>query len=150
MNKTEFLHWFGQQAQPRWPAWQVNPCLLSDWYAALGRYDVATLTEAVRRHKIRDDLARPKISKVLHLVRELRRAALEQAPKEEVHHDFVTAKEFWEQVRTTFPRPKRIALMRQQIKFDPRARARDPEAYDWVTSATTQAGTEAAPACPPP
>ena len=141
MNKTDFLHWFGRQAQPRWPVWQVNPCILSDWYAAFGRYDVATLNEAIRRHKIRDDQARPKISKVLLLARELRRAAIQRAPKDEERRDFVTAQQFWEQVRTTFPRHKRIALMRQQLKFDPRARAKDPEAYDWIT---------AAPARPPP
>ena len=135
MNKTDFLEWFRTQVQPRWPAWQVNPCLLSDWYAAFGRYDVATLTEAVRQHKIRDDPSRPRISKVLRLVREQRRTALEQAPKEGVCRHFVTARQFWQQVRTTLPRRKRIALMRHLMKFDPRARAKDPEAYDWVTNA---------------
>ncbi|MCP4640903.1 MAG: hypothetical protein GY851_10740, partial [bacterium] len=132
MDKREFLQWFGEQVQTRWPRWEVNGPILSDWFTALGRYDVTTLTEAVRRHKIRHDLARPRISKVVFLVRELHSAALERAPKDEMTRDFVTARQFWEKVRTTFPRQKRMALMRQQVKFDPRAAQRDPEAYAWV------------------
>ncbi len=132
MKKSSFMAWFREQVEPRWPGWQVNGAILSDWCVALGRYDEATLTEAIRRHKIRDDPAHPKISKVVSLARELHSAAIERAPRDESRRECVTVAQFWETVRTTFPRRQRMALMRQQIKFDPRARQRDPEAYDWV------------------
>ena len=132
MNKHEFLQWFREQVQTRWPTWEVNRPILSDWFEALGRYDVTTLTEAVRRHHIRDDPARPRIAKVRAIARELRQAHLHNAPKAERLVDVVTSAQFWETVRTTFPRRRRMALMAQQIKFDPHARDRDPEAYAWV------------------
>ena len=132
MNKREFLQWFGEQVQTRWPTWEVNRCILGDWFEALHRCDVATLTEAVRRHHIHDDPARPRIGKVQALAREVRMAAVKKAPKSERLINVVTSRQFWQMVRATFPRRRRMALMRQQIKFDPRARDRDPEAYDWV------------------
>jgi hypothetical protein len=49
MTRHEFADWFAGQVQPRWPSWQVNGVVLNDWYVALGRYDAATLTKAVRR-----------------------------------------------------------------------------------------------------
>ena len=132
MNKREFLQWFGQQVQTRWPMWEVNRCILGDWFEALNHYDITTLTEAVRRHHIRDDPARPRIGKVRALTRELRMAAVQKAPKSERLLNVVTSRQFWQIVRATFPRRRRMALMRQQIKFDRHARDRDPEAYDWV------------------
>lgn len=132
MMKRDFASWFAEQVQPRWPTWQVNRCLLGDWYAALGGYDVATLVEAVRRHKIRDDPSRPRISRVASLAREITAASMRRAPRSEAPPDVVTADQFWERVRTTFGRKQRIALMAQQCKFDPHAREKDPQAYDWL------------------
>jgi hypothetical protein len=132
MTKREFARWFAEQVQPRWPSWQVNRCLLGDWHVALGGYDKSTLTEAVRRHKIRDDPFRPSISKVRSLAREIMDASMRRAPRAEPAHDVVTAGQFWQRVRTTFSRSQRIALMAQQSKFDPHAREKDPQAYDWL------------------
>lgn len=132
MTKREFATWFDEQVQPRWPTWQINRCLLGDWYVALGGYDTATLNESLRRHKIRDDPSRPRISRVVSLAREITAASMRRAPKTEAPRDVVTADEFWKQVRTTFGRKQRIALMAQQSKFDPHARDKDPQAYDWL------------------
>ena len=132
MTKHEFAIWFGEQVQPRWPSWQVNACLLGDWYAALGCYDGATLVEAVRRHKIRDDPSRPSISTVRSLAREIVGSSMRRAPRTEPPPEIVTSGQFWQRVRTSFPRERRIALMVQQTKFDPRARDKDPQAYDWL------------------
>jgi len=132
MNKHEFLQWFGEQVQTRWPMWEVNRCILGDWFEALNHYDVTTLTEAVCRHHIRDDPARPRIGKVQAIARELRMAAVQKAPKSEHLINVVTSRQFWQIVRATFPRRRRMALMQHQIKFDRHARDRDPEAYDWV------------------
>ncbi len=137
MNKREFLEWFRQQVQARWPMWEVSRCVLGDWFEALNRYDVTTLTEAVRRHHIRDDPTRPRIGKVRAIARELRRAAVQKAPKSERLLNVVTSRQFWKIVRATFPRRRRMSLMRQQIKFDRNARDRDPEAYDWVMQERT-------------
>jgi hypothetical protein len=132
MKKAEFMQWFDAQVHPRWPGWQANACLLDDWYAALGGHDAATLQEAIRRHKIRDDPSRPKISRVVALAREITVASMRRAPRPERPRDVVTGAQFWQRARTTFPREERIALMAQQIKFDPHARDKDPEAYDWL------------------
>jgi len=148
MNKREFLQWFREQVQTRWPTWEVNRCLLGDWFAALHRYDVTILTEAVRRHHIRDDPARPRIGKVRALARELHLADLQKAPKAERLIDVVTSSQFWDIVRTTYPRLKRIALMREQMKYDPHARDKDAEAYAWVMQERT-ARTESRPRSPP-
>jgi len=148
MNKREFLQWFRDEVQTRWPTWEVNRCVLGDWFEALHRYDATSLTEAVRRHHIRDDPARPKVGKVRALAGELRRAELQRAPKPECTINVVTSGQFWEIVRANFPRPRRMALMRQQIKFDPRARERDPEAYAWIMQERA-AGGESTPRSPP-
>jgi len=132
MTRHEFANWFAGQVQPRWPSWQVNGVLLNDWYAALGCYDAATLTQAVRQHKIDDDPIRPSIRLVRAQVRRIAADAMTRPPKTEPPADMVTAAEFWRQVRTSFPWEQRIDLMTQQIKFDPRAPDKDPQAYDWV------------------
>lgn len=135
MTKDEFGDWFTEQVQPRWPSWLVNGVLLADWYAALGRCEVATLTEAVRRHKIDDDRAAPSIRLVRAQVRRIADARMSRSAatdRTEPPEDMVTAREFWQQVRTTFDWERRIALMTQQIKFDPHARDKDPQAYDWL------------------
>lgn len=132
MTKHEFVTWFSEQVQPRWPSWQVNACLLSDWYAVLGQHDIATLTEAVSRHKIDDEPKQPSIRQMRALVCRIADASLSGPTKTEPPKDVVTAAEFWQRVRTTFPREQRIALMANQSKFDPNARDKDPQAYDWL------------------
>jgi hypothetical protein len=132
MKKRDFGIWFNEQVKPRWPNWEVNRCLLDDWYTALGGHNAATLLEAVRRHKIRDDPSRPRISRVLALAREITASSMRRAPRAEPARDVVTAEQFWRQVRTTFSRKQRIELMAQQSKFDPHARDKDPQAYDWL------------------
>jgi len=144
MNKRKFLQWFREQVQTRWPTWEVNRCILGDWFAALSGYDVTTLTEAVRRHHIRDDPARPRIGRVQAMARELRLMTRRRAPGPEHSITAVTSEQFWEIVRTRFPRRRRIALMAQQVKFDPHARDRDPEAYAWLMQ------EQSAEARPPP
>jgi hypothetical protein len=150
MTKHEFAAWFAEQVQPRWPSWQVNGVLLGDWYAALGRCDVATLTEAVRRHKIDDDRTAPSIRLVRAQVRRIADAGLSRSTATDrtvPPEDRVTAHEFWRQVRTTFDWEQRLALMTQQIKFDPHARDKDPQAYDRLMEhrAAQTAGTPAPP-----
>lgn len=145
MTKHEFAIWFGEQVQPRWPSWQVNAVVLNDWYAALGRCDGATLTQAVRQHKIDDDPSRPSIRLVRAQVRRIAADAMTRPPKTEPPAGAVTAAEFWQRVRTTFPWEQRIALMASQCKFDPHARAKDPQAYDRLMQ---QHATQAAPIGP--
>lgn len=70
-STTEFNRWLNEQVKSRWPSWCVMGPLLGDWYAALIGFDVATLTAAVRRHRIDDDPSRPKISRVRAIARSL-------------------------------------------------------------------------------
>lgn len=147
MTKHEFADWFAAQVQPRWPSWQVNAIVLNDWYVALGRYDVATLTQAVRQHKIDDDPSRPSIRLVRAQVRRIAADAMTRPPKTEPPPGMVTAAEFWRQARTSFPWERRIDLMKNLAKLGPQFRSRDPEAYDWVRQQhATQATGEPAPA----
>ncbi len=132
MTKDKFVTWFADEVQPRWPTWQVNAVLLNDWYAALGRCDAGTLTQAVQRHAICDSPSQPRINRVQALAREMADAAIRRTPKVEPPRTWVRAAEFWRQVRSTRSREERITLMTQQIKFDPHARDKDPDAYDWL------------------
>ncbi len=132
MTKHEFMAWFADEVQPRWPSWQVNGVLLNDWYAALGRYDAGTLTQAVQQHAIGDSPSQPRINRVQARAREIAGAAIRRTPGVEPPRTWVRAAEFWRQVRSTRSREQRIALMTQQTKFDPHARDKDPQAYDWT------------------
>jgi hypothetical protein len=132
MTRHEFADWFAGQVQPRWPSWQVNGVVLNDWYVALGRYDAATLTQAVRRHKIDDDPVRPSIRLVRAQVRRIAADAMTRPPKTEPPADMVTADEFWRQARTTFAWEQRIDLMENLAKLGPQFRDRDPQADDWL------------------
>ncbi len=144
MTRHEFADWFAGQVQPRWPSWQVNGVVLNDWYAALGRYDAATLTQAVRQHFVRDSPSQPRINQVQSLARELADAAMRRAPRTEPPAEMVTGPEFWRQARTSFPWERRIVLMKNLAKLGPQFRDRDPEAYDWLTE--QRAETAARPA----
>jgi hypothetical protein len=143
MTKRQFATWFREQVQPRWPTWQVNPCLLGDWCEALARYNTDTLTKAIRLHRIREDLSRPRISKVVAIARELNAAAAPRRVACPRPPDVVTAAEFWERVRTTFPRHERLKLMRALVKFHRDPRSEDPEAYDWLMEETSGSGPAA-------
>jgi hypothetical protein len=144
MNKREFMTWFNEQVQSRRPIWQVNACILGDWFAASGRHQAVTLTRAVQRHKIDDDPSRPRLGKVHFVVREINTPY--HRPALGYLEEVVSAKQFWEKVRTNFGRKKCVGLMKQQIKFDPHARDKDPEACGWRVHETSPNE----PACPRP
>ncbi|NLZ03815.1 MAG: hypothetical protein GXY19_01415 [Phycisphaerae bacterium] len=148
MTKDKFVTWFADEVQPRWPTWQVNGVLLNDWYTALGRCDAGTLTQAVQRHAICDSPSQPRINRVQALAREIADGAMRRTPGVEPPHTWVRAAEFWEHVRTNLPREQRITLMTQQIKFDPQARDKDPQAYAWLME--QQAAPAAVTPAPPP
>lgn len=132
MNKREFMTWFAEQVQTRWPTWQINGCILGDWFTAFGRYDAAVLTEAVRRHKIYDDPARPRTNRLLSLIREITTASVRKPSPTGCSANVVTWAQFWQIVRTSFSKSQRIRLMMSLAKFHPYARDKDPEAYDWA------------------
>lgn len=147
MTKHEFATWFAEQVPPRWPSWLVSGCVLDDWYTALGPYDAGTLTQAVQQHAICDSPSQPRINRVRARAREIADGAMRRAPKSEPPAGIVTAPQFWEHVRSTCSRERRIALMTHQIKFDPHARDKDPQAYDWLMEQrAAQTADEPAPA----
>ncbi len=57
MELNEFNQWFIEQVAARWPEWDIESFVLNDWFSALGSYDEAMLTKAVRDHKVLDDPA---------------------------------------------------------------------------------------------
>jgi hypothetical protein len=133
MSKNEFMTWFAQQVEPRWSKWQVNTCILNDWYVALACFDGDVLTHAVQQHAIQDDPARPRLHRVLTLARERRAVFGRRDCPQEYPSDAVSGTRFWEIVRTKYDRQQRTGLMGHLMKFCPTARERDPEAYDWIT-----------------
>jgi hypothetical protein len=137
MNKNEFFIWFGQQVKTRWPTWQVSDLTLADWFTAFGRFDQGLLTQAVQHHKIYDDSLCPKTKKLFEIIRKLRPpAAKRSAERQKVPPDknekLYTFNEYWQMIRTTWSKEKRIENMLGWLKVYPKAKEKDPEAYDWI------------------
>jgi len=146
MTKSEFMTWFAEQVEPRWSKWQVNACILNDWFVALRRYDTAVLTYAVQQHAIRDDPARPHLNRVLALARACRIHRDPSVGQKEMPSDVVTGAQFWQTVRTTYSKQQRIQAMRALMKFCPAARDKDPEAHDWIMQEQAHSPKSDAPA----
>jgi hypothetical protein len=135
MDKNEFFIWFGQQVQSRWPDWQVNDITLNDWFFAFGRFDKALLTRAIQRHKINDDTSRPRIRKIFAIIKKLLPAPQEPPPDDQCSGDNkkrYTFNQYWQMIRSTWSKQKRIENMLGWYKWYPKAKKMDPEAYDWV------------------
>jgi len=131
MSKTDFLKWFNESVKGRWPKWEVSECVLGDWFSVFGGYDVAVLTEAVRRHRIYDDPAIPSTKRLLEIVRRLQPPKPVQ-PTTEKPKELLTVAKYWEKVRTTYSKEERIDAILRIAKWHPHARDKDPQAYDWA------------------
>jgi hypothetical protein len=135
MDKTEFFQWFSQQVQPRWSKWPVNDVVLSDWHAALARFDPAGLTEAVREHLIRDDPSHPSLRRILELVTHrpagIRRDPTEPGPPA----DLYSLRELSENIPEFFDPAQREHLMLTLARFHRDPRSKDPETYDRLAAA---------------
>jgi hypothetical protein len=130
MDKNEFSEWYNQQVQPRWPTWQVNKITLADWFAAFGRFDKNLLTRAVQHHKIHDDPSSPRMKKLFEIIKKLcppKPQALQNTSEK-----LYSPTQWWEMVRTTWSKEKRIENMLGFIKWYPKAKEKDPEAYEWI------------------
>ncbi len=133
MNKKEFSDWFTRQVLPRWPTWQVNDITLADWFAAFSRFDKALLTRAIKHHKIYDDTSSPRTKKLLETIKKLRPPRPERPPApQDGDRKGYTFEQHWEMIRTTQSKEKRIENMLGWYKCYPKAKEKDPEAYDWV------------------
>jgi len=64
MNSKDFMHWFEKQVKTRWPKHQFEWIEMGDWHWRLGAFDIDTLTEAVRRHKVCECYPIPNLKKV--------------------------------------------------------------------------------------
>ena len=135
MPKSEFMDRFGEQVRPRWSKWQVNACILNDWFIALSRYERTVLTFAIQQHAIQDAPARPHLNRVVTLAREQCVSTCNAARATTRPDNIVTAEQFWQKARRKFTKPQRMNLMAQLVKFCPTARDKDPEAYDWLIEA---------------
>ena len=131
MSKTDFLKWFNESVKGRWPKWEVSECVLGDWFSVFGGHDVAVLTEAVRRHRIYDDPAIPSTKRLLEIAKRLQPPKAVR-PSAETPTEVLTVAQYWEKVRTTFSKDERIRRMVSLARFHPRAREKDPQAYDWA------------------
>jgi hypothetical protein len=130
MSKAEFLKWFNENVKGRWPKWEVNDCILADWFSVFAGYDAAVLTEAVRRHCVYDDPAAPSTKRLLEIVRRLQPPEPVR-PTTEIPKEPLTEPQYWQKVRTTYSKEARINAIRR-MWWHPRARDKDPQAYDWA------------------
>ena len=133
MNKKQFVEWFDDEVQQRWPRAHFTRKTLGDWFSAFGHIKAARLTEAVRRHKVFDDPSMPSTKRIIEILKAYNapQPAGHEEPEQEVGEP-VTYEEFWRIVRTEYTKAERIHLMKQLVKFDPCAAERDPQAYRWV------------------
>ena len=130
MNKAEFYQWFVECVQSRWPSFEVSEVVLEDGFLAFGKHPQQRLTEAVRRHKISDYPAVPNTRKLLEILAKLRPANFYKPAA--APDGCMTGGQFWETVRTSFSKEKRIELILQAAKFHPHPQQYDREAYGWA------------------
>lgn len=64
LSKKEFQSWFETEVQPRWARHHFEWTEIGDWHWRLGGFDIDTLTQAVRRHKVCEDWRTPSLKKV--------------------------------------------------------------------------------------
>ena len=64
LSKKEFWEWFKSEVKTRWAKYSFEWTEIGDWHWRLGKFDVDTLTEAVRRHKTTEDWRAPRSRKV--------------------------------------------------------------------------------------
>jgi hypothetical protein len=133
MNENEFSEWFDNQVRTRWSDWQVNDITLADWFTAFAKYDKDLLTRAVQHHKIYDDTSCPKTKKLMQLIKKLSPPKLQKPQSlQNTNEKLYTPSQWWEMVRTTWSKEKRIENMLGFIKWYPKAKEKDPQAYDWI------------------
>jgi hypothetical protein len=130
MNRNEFYNWFSEHVTSRWPKWETNRYILEDWFIAFGRFDRQLLTTAVRQHRLYDDPPAPSTRRLLVIVKSL----LPRSPVVESDQSVaaITFSQFREKVLATYSKQERIKLMRSLMKFYPRAKEFDSEAYEWA------------------
>lgn len=65
IQQHEFIQWFKKEVKGRWPKHNFDWTQIGDWHWRLrDDFDLDTLTEAVRRHKVCDDWRVPSLKKV--------------------------------------------------------------------------------------
>ena len=71
MNKSDFLYWFDDNVKVRWPRHHFAWTEVGDWAWRLEEFDSDILTQAVRKHKTREDYRAPSLKKVHEYVTEI-------------------------------------------------------------------------------
>ena len=64
LSKKEFWDWFKKEVQVRWKVCHFEWTEMGDWHWRLEKFDLDTLTQAVRQHKAREDWRTPSLKKV--------------------------------------------------------------------------------------
>lgn len=64
LSKRVLGDWFKKDVQTRWDKHNFEWIEMGDWYWRLAEFDIDTLAEPVRRHKVCDDYRTPSLKKV--------------------------------------------------------------------------------------
>ena len=74
MQRNDFIRWFEKEVKARWGKCHFEWTEIGDWHWRLEKFDIDTLTEAVRRHKVEDDPRNPRLKKVYTYAHKVRAA----------------------------------------------------------------------------
>jgi len=136
MDKNEFKEWFDRQVRSRWPDWPVNDITLADWFAAFAKYDKDLLTRAVQYHKVCDDPSCPGTKKLFEIIRKLSPSLRQESSPAETHtgenEKLCCVEKHQQMIRTKGTKRKRIEHILSLYLWYPKAREKDPEAYEWI------------------
>ena len=75
MQRNEFTQWFEKEVKPRWKTNNFSWTEMGDWHWRLEKFEIDTLTQAVRRHKVCDDYRSPSLKKVTEYARTITAAS---------------------------------------------------------------------------
>ena len=64
INKDSFGEWFKKEVETRWSKCNFSWTEIGDWHWRLRDFEIDTLTQAVRRHKVCEDYRQPSLKKV--------------------------------------------------------------------------------------
>jgi hypothetical protein len=64
MTKQEFVDLWDKEVKGRWPKYEASPLDMADWYTAIGHCKPIDISNAIQKHRISDDPARPNLSRV--------------------------------------------------------------------------------------
>lgn len=71
LSKKVFWEWFKKEVEPRWKQHRFEWVEVGDWHWRLQDFDIDTLTQAVRRHKVCECYPIPNLKKIYEYAKKI-------------------------------------------------------------------------------